>query len=465
MKTLVKNDVNWNDPILKRWLGAMTHKSTVYSYRTAFRIYTQYTGMTPNQLIDEALEDQKRDPRERKDVVRNRLIGFYKWLQKDYPKRKRGKGEHKVVSKGTTTRSALMRTNIIRSFYSTFGITVKFRGRHRLAKGRVKNKRIIVGAEQVKTLVQHARTVRDRAIILVNFQGGLDASTICNLNYEDVAKGIEEKERPLKLELVRPKTDVEYYTFLGKDAVDALKAYIADQKARGTEWRPETPLFTKERIATDERITPNLIQNMMKEVAVLSGFVDKQNNGKDFNVLGPHALRESFSSIMLNSGVSKPIVDFWLGHSTNGTDEAYMTVQFKKAKEMYLKREHLVSIAASTEETERLVKVESSVSDIMVDTKEMKERMEKAEGEVQTLTNEVKSLKEQLSGATHIIHTWEPILDTFIELTDTEEGKALLKKLLEERQEKQYREGKKAELEEQKWRSEMMKREKDFSKK
>jgi integrase len=385
--------VDWEDPTLKRWLDTITHKTTVYTYRTSFRAYAKYTGMTATQLIDEAIEDFKRDPREREDIVLKRLTGFYDWLQNDYKILSRGKGKHKVVSKGTTVRSAVMRVNVIRSFYSTFGINVKMKGRHKLSRGRVKNKRMIVSAEQVKALVQHARTIRDRAIILVNFQGGLDASTICSLNYEDVAQGIENGETLLKLELVRPKTVVEYYTFLGKDAITALKAYITDQKARGTKWTSESPLFTKERRGTDERITTNLIQNMMKEVAILAGFVDKQNNGKDFNILGPHALRESFSSIMLNAGVPKPIVDFWLGHAINGTDEAYMTTQFDRTKEMYSKREHLLSISASTEKEEELRKIKDSIADIEVDKQDMKAEIAKLKSQLEIAVLYINSLE------------------------------------------------------------------------
>lgn len=90
-----------------------------------------------------------------------------------------------------------------------------------------------VGAEQVKALVDHARTPRDRAIILTLFQSGMDVSTLCSLKYGDVAEGLSKEEHPLKLKPHRPKTGVEYYTFLGKDAVAALKAYISDMKAEG----------------------------------------------------------------------------------------------------------------------------------------------------------------------------------------------------------------------------------------
>jgi integrase len=415
--------VDWNDPALKRWLDSITRKTTKFNYKSAFRNYAEFTGMTATELIKEAHEDRQLLPLEQKDVVIHKLTKFYKWLTTEAEKVSRGKGEHKVKGKGLTPRSATMKVNCIRSFYSTFHISVKLRGRHRLANGKVKNKRMIVNAEQVKLLIQHARSIRDRAIILVNFQGGMDASTLCSLNYEDIVPAVQTGEHPFKLELLRKKSDTEYYTFLGKDAVEALKAYVADQEARGTKWNLESPLFTKSRHQTDERITPNLIQNMMKEVAVSAGLV-KRNNGKDFNILGSHALRESFSSLMLNSGVPRPIVDFWLGHTRSNLDTAYMTIDETKAREMYAKREHLLNINETSEKSEELRKLSDSVSDILVKREEMKEQLDKT-------TAEVKDLKEQLKSATEIIYGFEPMLNTFNAIADTKEGQELINKIHE----------------------------------
>jgi hypothetical protein len=86
---------------------------------------------------------------------------------------------------------------------------------------------------------------------------------------------------------------------------------------------------------------------MMRTVALKSGLVDEENNGKAFNPLGPHALRESFGSIMINSGVPDTIVDFWLGHSIGEMAEAYKGVQFESLKQIYLEREKLISISTS----------------------------------------------------------------------------------------------------------------------
>ena len=263
---MIEISVNWEDPALKRWLDPIVRKSTKYGYKTAFKAYAYFTAMTASELIDEALDDLRKDPRERQDVVLTKLVRFYHWLKTEYPKSSRGKGEHQVIAKGVSDKMAHFFVNAVRSFYATFDVTVRMRGRHRLPKPRVENKRMKVGAEQVKLLVDHARTPRDRAIILILFQSGMDVSTLCSLKYGDVADGLANDQNPLKLDLYRPKTGTDYYTFLGKDAVEVLKAYIADAKERGVQFKPSTSLFIKER--GKQPLETNLVQNMLKAVAL-----------------------------------------------------------------------------------------------------------------------------------------------------------------------------------------------------
>jgi integrase len=245
-----------------------------------------------------------------------------------------------------------MYTAAVRSFYATYDLTIKLKGRRRIPRAKVQNKRMIVAAEQVKVLYDHARTPRDRAIILTNFQSGLDASTLCSMKYGDIAEGLAKNEHPLKAELQRPKTGTDFYTFLGRDTVQALKAYLADMKQRGVEFTHSTPLFLQNK-AKVGMITDN-VQDMMREVAIRAGFIDEKNNGHDFNPLGPHALRESFGSIMTNSGVPDTVVDFWLGHEIGEMSQAYKSVQFDSLKKMYLDREKLLSISAQKVDVEEI---------------------------------------------------------------------------------------------------------------
>jgi len=341
--------IDWNSPILSRWLGTITRDGTKHVYKAAYKRYVEYTGMTAEQLIDEALEDQRKDPREKRDIVKQRLIGFYNWLVNEAPRRLQGRD--KVVGKGLSSKISHTYVNAIRSLYGTFEVYVKLKGRSGLPKPRVKNKRRILSNADVKKLLDHCRSPRDRAIILIMFQSGMDVSTLCDLTYRHVARGLAENEHPLKLELYRQKSGTEYYTFLGRDACEAIKAYLNDLKARGIQLGYNDPLFLKEgpKAFKKEPLTPWHVQRLMRDLAVKAGFVDENMNGKAINPLSPHALRESFSSIMTNKGVPDTIVDFWLGHEIGEMAEAYKRGQQEELKRLYLEREEYLSVTSPSE--------------------------------------------------------------------------------------------------------------------
>jgi integrase len=388
-----KDGVDWDDPTLQRWLGGMSNEQTIKNYKVSYRLYAIYTGKSASELIDEAIEDFKRDPRERRDIVLKRLIGFYNWLKNDYVK-KLGKYKGK---KGTTGRSAELRVNTMRSFYATYDIVVKMKGKNKLPKSKVENKRIIFKPEdvwKVKVLVDNARTPRDRAIVLCHFQGGMDVSTMCSLDYGDVAEGLAKGEEPLRIQVMRVKTGIEFYTFIAKDGITALKAYLADMQSRGVKFDNRTPLFLQDR--GKKRLRTTNICEMMKELVVRSGFVTAENNGNDFNPLGTHSLRESFGSLMINSGVPDTIVDFWLGHEIGEMAEAYKTVQYDSLRKMYMEREQLISISVPNKENEKLKEIESITTDLVLKLKRTETELAQQKEEMGKIQNDYKSLQEKI---------------------------------------------------------------------
>jgi len=132
------------------------------------------------------------------------------------------------------------------------------------------------------------------------FQDGFDVSTICSLNYRDVKRGLDNNETPLLIEVVRKKDDVEYFTFVGHNSIEALKAYLNDRVAKGEKLKLDSPLFAKERAKKKkaERITTNLIQNMLRETALKAGLVTEEDlENADLNPC-PHALRSAFSTVL-----------------------------------------------------------------------------------------------------------------------------------------------------------------------
>ncbi len=299
------------------------------------------------------------------------------------------------------SKTASGRVSTIRSFYATFDITVRLRGRSRLPKPRVENKRLIVDNEQVRILLQHTTSPRDRSIILTLFQGGMDVSTLCSMNYSHVRKGLEGNKHPLKLELIREKSDTEYYTFLGRDAITAIKAYLRDMDMKGITFTDNMPLFLKAIYTRPpQRITTTAVQKVLREAAHRSPFVDTKNNGKDFNPLSPHALRESFGSIMSNQGVPDNIIDFWLGHSVGEIAEAYKRVQFDELKRIYAEREIFFSVTAPTSDIEERVKqqVEETKHNI---TREFQQSKYELQSLVNALSSKNLAMERELQELTH----------------------------------------------------------------
>jgi integrase/recombinase XerD len=234
----------------------------------------------------------------------------------------------------------------------------------------------------------------------------MDVSTLCSLKYDDISEGLGKNELPLKLDLHRPKTGTDYYTFLGKDAVEALKAHINDMKNRRVQFKPDTPLFMKER--GKEPLETNNVQNMMAEVAHKSGLVDGENNGRQFNPLSPHALRESFGSIMINSGVPDTIVDFWLGHEIGEMAEAYKGVQYESLKQMYAEREKLLSISPKENLEELREKLKG----------EIQEQNKQLQTMVNSLVTENMDLKQRISGTEQKLVELEKAVHEILEQTE-----------------------------------------------
>jgi len=198
---------------------------------------------------------------------------------------------------------------------------------------------------------------------------------------------------------------------------------------RGIEPTYDMPLFLKGRKSNGEiqGVAPKNIQDMLREVALKSGLVDKEMNGKDFNPLGPHALRESFGSIMINSGVPDTIVDFWLGHSIGELAEAYKSVQLKSLRNMYLDRERLLSVSQpkiDLEEVEKKVRMEIEES-----SKELQALVNRLARDNIEMKDTVKELQSQMKKITEGRKESDEIMNRLFE--DPEFRELLRKKLKE----------------------------------
>ncbi len=371
---------------VKKWLSTVKESSR-RDYKTAMRLYMEFTGLNPTQVIDEAEEDRGK-PRRGQGKPEQRLADFYNYLLNDYEKHPMGmrKGSG---NKGVSKSRARNCITSLRSFYRRNGFPIMTKSPK--AAPKKENKKLSLSPKEVKLLADHAPTLRDRAIILMIFQGGFDVSTLCSLNYGDISRELRDEKVPMLIQVVREKEEIEYFTFVGQDTIEALKAYLNDRRKKGNDLKPNSPLFVKEgaKKLSNERITTNLIQNMLKDTALRSGIINEEDlEHADMNPCRPHALRSAFSTILRLNAFDSLLVEFMQGHTIpyNG---AYLIPPEEKVRQMYAEVEPQLSISGTSVEKrldERLKAYREDVNELQKENEELKKENEQIRKEI----NEIK---------------------------------------------------------------------------
>lgn len=147
--------------------------------------------------------------------------------------------------------------------------------------------------------------VRDRAVLEVFYSTGIRVSELVGLNWVDadfqlgiirvVGKGAKERIVPI-----------------GEIAMQALRDYSQEQRKR---WqlacKGETPVFLNNR---GERITTRSVARIVEKHLKQAGIPIK---------MGPHGLRHSFATHLLNSGADLRVIQELLGHASLSTTQKY----------------------------------------------------------------------------------------------------------------------------------------------
>lgn len=160
---------------------------------------------------------------------------------------------------------------------------------------------------------------RDRAVLELFFSTGLRVSELCALSIDDVDLTRDEFS-------VRGKGDKVRVVFLSDDARLAIKTYLAARKDM------EDALFVrygkKANIGADGRITPRVVQRLLKRHATKAGITRK---------VTPHVLRHSFATDLLSNGADLRSVQALLGHANIGTTQIYTHVTDSHLREVHKK--------------------------------------------------------------------------------------------------------------------------------
>jgi len=294
---------------VRTWLSGLTPvvaRNYLSNFSLFYRWLNEKDGPFKGKSPDELIEYQKNADNKNHYKILDEIID---WI--------RSMGELRRATKKTRYAS-------IRSFFmhnrAELPRDPSFRIRATIPKTTGK-----LNVEHIKKVVNASNKVY-RAILLSFFQGAMD-TTIFEYWNENGWPALKESLRSdpdvIKIDLPGRKHQrniTNYYTFIGRDAIKAIKTYLP--------LRPEGGSYIFYNKDGKPITKANLQLYWMRQLLTL-GLIDKQHKGrKNRYGMNLHEMRDVFRSQWTKSGVDKDVAEFCMGHQVDPLfyDKAYRDV-------------------------------------------------------------------------------------------------------------------------------------------
>jgi integrase len=399
-----------NDKYVKSWLVGLKERTQI-NYLEGFADWYAFMGMTPTQMIEKRLKDT------RSDNMAERM--FFEQKFREY--------KQHLEDLGTLSAIAVKTQLIpVASFFSRNGLPLN------LKRGdwesnqvqKAKTTKLKITKEEIKAMYTHGGT-RDRALLLVLAQSGFSEVDVSSFRIEDL-RGLytAPETEHFFLEKPREKTHETQATCFGYEAVHDLKAWLQE---RGNP--QEGYLFISTTKAKGNQLDMRAISDAMKALATKAFGKEK---GKKFKT---KALRSFHNSALLRANIQpQELKDVMMGHKRLGARGHYAYDE-QTIRENYTKAFEHMSINGIQTRT---------------DIAKLKEEVNKNKVQFADMLAEHKAKFEKEIAGVHkyVEKNLDLVLGLFNEIAATDEGKALLKKIQEERQEKALTRHRQAEQEE-----------------
>jgi len=299
----------WISKLEKRHSGSAGTESR---YRDYLQRFCGFIGSTPQQIM----EDWKNIRQTGQLIHRENFVEDM--LEKiDAYEYHLGK---QALTKGTITTYLTG----VASFFKYMRIPVKVEfGKRSTA---YHNRDITV--EEIRRIL-HNSTPRDKAFYLMMLQSGLRPMTLMQLTYAQIKTDFEADRISCYIDVPRNMTKGEYkehFSWMGPDAVNALKAYFKD---RGVPKDNET-IFTGVKTASAFSMR---FGYYVRNLGLIKP--EDMREGRKPQQLRLYCLRKFFRNM---AGPAKmPYVNFWMGHKQPGVDDHYFTTDVEVHRKQYEK--------------------------------------------------------------------------------------------------------------------------------
>jgi integrase/recombinase XerC len=157
---------------------------------------------------------------------------------------------------------------------------------------------------------------RDRAILETLYSTGVRVSELTGLNWSDV-------DFELGIMRVTGKGSKERIVPIGQVALDALREYGAEGQKKWKRLHPGPAVFLNRR---GGRLTTRSVARIVEKRLRAAGIPIR---------MGPHGLRHTFATHLLNSGADLRVIQELLGHASLSTTQRYTHLNLDQLTAVY----------------------------------------------------------------------------------------------------------------------------------
>jgi site-specific recombinase XerD len=329
------------------WLSELSNRreTTKKTYKEFFSQYLAFTGKTPDQLIQERKVEIKSDDIQEQRHAESMLKAFVSDLLK----------------KGKSVSTVQIAYAAIRSFYEMHYSPLRMR-RGDFPQGECLGSRAAT-KNHLKAIFANVKKTKDafkvKAILMTLKDSGLRVSDARALKYGQIQAPLEKGETFIPLTLITKKNRTTAKTFLGPEAVEAIKAYL-DERRKGTRriepevLKAESPLFR-----TNENYK---IKHIGREG--FSTIVRFQCQAIGEKKLSAHSFRKYFQTQLEAAGTSTNWIDQMIGHRLINSRDAYSLPSDEQLLEAYKNAYSQLRVYPDKNEVEeRVTQLEKEIVD------------------------------------------------------------------------------------------------------
>lgn len=310
------------DRLVRDWFTQRNlQDATKHTYAYGFAHFLRLVEKTPKELLEEAEAEIKNGTLMRERKLKEYLLRYREYLKKTV---------------APSSRSGYL--NAVKSFYENYDIDLP-KLKNSEASNLEQNKYNGMSVEDIRAVLSHTNSLKERALILAIVSSGMGEKEIVSLRVGQL-KNVD-NNGVCTLFMRRRKTDTDFISFLSPEAVKVINLYLEErnQDPKTRVLGDEDYIFiTSPRYdkPIKENHTPMLPRNCMQIMAYLCKRMGR-HKPKVYNSFRPHNFRKFFYNALIDNGCDYFFAEFLMGHKIDRTRGAYFLANAEKTKQKYLR--------------------------------------------------------------------------------------------------------------------------------